>query len=132
MRKIQTKIFFQQLNYVKKKEGPFFKSATQATEGESKLTIGYGRYGAAEGQTVNKEEAEQYFEEKGHSLFSSHMIDLSEEPIEENIGISKDYNLFELTNAVAAQDIHKAYKIIHYFEMNPKAVHLCCKKTLSI
>ena len=46
-------------NYVKKKEGPFFKSATQATEGESKLTIGYGRYGAAEGQTVNKEEAEQ-------------------------------------------------------------------------
>ena len=36
-------------NYVKKKEGPFFESATQATEGESKLTIGYGRYGAADG-----------------------------------------------------------------------------------
>ncbi len=53
---VETNKFF---NYVKKKEGPFFKSATQATEGESKLTIGYGRYGAAEGQTVNKEEAEQ-------------------------------------------------------------------------
>lgn len=49
---------------------------------------------------------------------------INEKHIEENIGISKDYNLFELTNAVAAQDIHKAYKIIHYFEMNPKAVHL--------
>lgn len=50
--------------------------------------------------------------------------EVNEKHIEENIGISKDYNLFELTNAVAAQDIHKAYKIIHYFEMNPKAVHL--------
>lgn len=49
---------------------------------------------------------------------------LTEKHIEENIGISKDYNLFELTNAVSAQDIHKAYKIIHYFEMNPKAAHL--------
>ena len=34
---------------------------------------------------------EKCFEEKGHSLFSSHMIDLSEEPIEENIGICKEY-----------------------------------------
>jgi hypothetical protein len=53
---VETNKFF---NYVKKKEGPFFKSATQATEGEAKLTIGYGRYNAAEGQTVNKEEAER-------------------------------------------------------------------------
>ena len=34
---------------------------------------------------------EKCYEEKGHSLFSSHMIDLSEEPIEENIGICKEY-----------------------------------------
>ena len=34
---------------------------------------------------------EKCFKEKGHSLFSSHMIDLSEEPIEENIGICKEY-----------------------------------------
>ena len=53
---VETNKFF---NYVKKKEGSFFETATQATEGETKLTIGYGRYGAAEGQTVNKEEAEQ-------------------------------------------------------------------------
>ena len=45
--------------YVKNKEGKIFEAATQSTEGEEKLTIGYGRYGAAEGQTVNKEEAEQ-------------------------------------------------------------------------
>jgi GH24 family phage-related lysozyme (muramidase) len=53
---VETNKFFK---YVKDKEGAFFKSATKATEGEAKLTIGYGRYGAAEGQTVNKEEAEQ-------------------------------------------------------------------------
>ena len=36
-------------------------------------------------------ENERCFKEKGHSLFSSHMIDLSEEPIEENIKICKEY-----------------------------------------
>jgi len=35
--------------------------------------------------------SEKYFEETGTPLFSSHMLDLSEEPIEENIEISKKY-----------------------------------------
>jgi len=34
---------------------------------------------------------EKMFNDKGHSLFSSHMLDLSEEPIEENIEICKEY-----------------------------------------
>jgi fructose-bisphosphate aldolase class II len=34
---------------------------------------------------------EQYFKEKKQPLFSSHMLDLSEEPIEENIEISVEY-----------------------------------------
>jgi fructose-bisphosphate aldolase, class II len=34
---------------------------------------------------------EQYFKEKKQPLFSSHMLDLSEEPIEENIGTSVEY-----------------------------------------
>ena len=34
---------------------------------------------------------EKMFNDKGHSLFSSHMLDLSEEPIEENIEICKAY-----------------------------------------
>jgi GH24 family phage-related lysozyme (muramidase) len=45
--------------YVKDKEGAFFEVATKATQGEGKLTIGYGRYGAEEGQTTTKKEAEQ-------------------------------------------------------------------------
>ena len=36
---------------------------------------------------------EQFFKETGKPLYSSHMIDLSEEPIEENISICKDYLL---------------------------------------
>ncbi len=35
--------------------------------------------------------SEVHYKETGKSLFSSHMIDLSEEPIEENIGICKQY-----------------------------------------
>ena len=35
--------------------------------------------------------SERYYEKHGEPLFSSHMIDLSEEPIEENIDICKDY-----------------------------------------
>lgn len=34
---------------------------------------------------------EQYFKEKGQPLFSSHMLDLSEEPIEENIHTSVEF-----------------------------------------
>lgn len=37
------------------------------------------------------EASEKHFEETGKSLFSSHMIDLSEEPIEENIELCKQY-----------------------------------------
>ncbi|MEX0273117.1 MAG: class II fructose-bisphosphate aldolase [Flavobacteriaceae bacterium] len=35
--------------------------------------------------------SEEHFAKTGKSLFSSHMIDLSEEPLEENIGICKGY-----------------------------------------
>ncbi|WP_224483620.1 class II fructose-bisphosphate aldolase [Robertkochia aurantiaca] len=37
------------------------------------------------------DENEKYFKETGKSLYSSHMIDLSEEPLEENIEICKKY-----------------------------------------
>lgn len=37
------------------------------------------------------EASEKHFAETGKSLFSSHMIDLSEEPLEENIAICKKY-----------------------------------------
>lgn len=45
---------------------------------------------------------------------------INEVHIEENIGISKDYNFFELANAFAERDYLKASKIVNYFEKNPK------------
>jgi DNA polymerase-3 subunit delta len=44
--------------------------------------------------------------------------------IEENIGISKDFNVFELVNALGNRDVYKANAIIHYFTSNPKAYPL--------
>ena len=41
--------------------------------------------------------------------------------IEENIGFSKDFNNFELLNALGSRNQAKAFQIAHYFANNPKA-----------
>jgi DNA polymerase-3 subunit delta len=46
---------------------------------------------------------------------------ITEEDIEEFIGVSKDYNVFELQAALAKKDLAKAIRIVQYFEANPKA-----------
>ena len=45
---------------------------------------------------------------------------ISANDIEENIGISKDYNNFELRKAIGEKNQLKAYKIISYFSQNSK------------
>ncbi len=45
--------------------------------------------------------------------------EITSEIIEKYIGISKDYNVFELTNALNTKDILKANKIINHFALNP-------------
>ena len=45
---------------------------------------------------------------------------ISPSHIEENIGISKDFNNFELRKAVGEKQIVKANRIINYFAENPK------------
>ncbi|MEM7086766.1 MAG: DNA polymerase III subunit delta [Bacteroidota bacterium] len=40
--------------------------------------------------------------------------------VEENIGISKDFNNFELQNAIGVKDVKKAFGIVQYFAQNPK------------
>lgn len=45
---------------------------------------------------------------------------ITAEQIERNIGISKDYNNFELRNALIEKDVFKANQIVKYFEDNPK------------
>ncbi len=65
---------------------------------------------------VNELDKLQILVEKGTTINEIH--------IEENIGISKDYNVFELINAISARDITKANKIVDYFDHNPKATSI--------
>lgn len=46
--------------------------------------------------------------------------EIGPQDIEDHIGISKDYNNFELKKAIASRDISKATRIIKYFGENPK------------
>jgi DNA polymerase III subunit delta len=45
---------------------------------------------------------------------------ITPELIEENIGISKDYNNFELRKAIGEKNAVKAYQIVNYFADNPR------------
>lgn len=46
---------------------------------------------------------------------------ITEDDIEEYIGINKEYNIFELYDALSSKNTEKAFKIIFYYEKNPKA-----------
>lgn len=46
---------------------------------------------------------------------------ITPEQIEKNIGISKDFNVFELQDALIKRDVLKANRIINYFGENKKA-----------
>jgi DNA polymerase-3 subunit delta len=43
------------------------------------------------------------------------------ELVQNNIGISKEYNVFELQSALGKKDVYKVNQIVNYFEANPKA-----------
>ena len=47
--------------------------------------------------------------------------EITPKDIEENIGISKDYNNFELRKAVGERNVFKVNSIINYFAQNQKA-----------
>lgn len=46
---------------------------------------------------------------------------ITEDDIEKYIGVSKEFNVFELQDALAKKNLAKAIRIIQYFESNPKA-----------
>jgi DNA polymerase III subunit delta len=46
---------------------------------------------------------------------------ITDDDVETYVGISKDFNVFELQQAIAGKDLYKAIRIIQYFESNPKA-----------
>src|SRR4030095_4904659 len=46
---------------------------------------------------------------------------ITEDDVEQYVGVSKDFNVFELQAAIASKNLPKAIQIIQYFEANPKA-----------
>ncbi len=44
---------------------------------------------------------------------------ITPEHVEKNIGISKDFNIFELTAALGSRDVLKANRIVNHFAANP-------------
>ena len=58
--------------------------------------------------------------EKLQVVLSGKEQKITAEIIEENIGISKDYNNFELIKAIANKDKARAYRIISHFDKNQK------------
>lgn len=64
------------------------------------------------GKITNELEKLQLILPKGTEITPLH--------IEENIGISKDYNNFELRKAIGERNVLKANRIITYFAQNPK------------
>jgi DNA polymerase-3 subunit delta len=46
---------------------------------------------------------------------------ISEDDVEKYVGVSKEYNPFELQSALVKKDLVKAIRIVNYFEANPKA-----------
>ena len=49
---------------------------------------------------------------------------ITEDDIENFVGISKEYNVFELQDALSRRDLYKAIRIAQYFDNNPKAAPL--------
>jgi DNA polymerase-3 subunit delta len=55
------------------------------------------------------------------SLNLTNRKNITEDDIETYVGISKEFNVFELQQAIGNKDLYKAIRIINYFEANPKA-----------
>lgn len=46
--------------------------------------------------------------------------EINEDLVEKYVGISKEFNIFELQKALVAKDQYKVHQIVHYFAANPK------------
>lgn len=60
------------------------------------------------------------FSEIDKLMVATNHASITPESIERNIGISKDYNNFELISALAGKDYARCMRIVDYFEKNPR------------
>jgi DNA polymerase III subunit delta len=111
------------------KKGVFFESARVR---EDKMPAWISAQVAAQGYTISPKANTMMADFLGNDLGKVNNelkklyislpkgSQISEKIVEDNIGISKDYNIFELQNAIRERNIVKANRIIAYFASNPK------------
>lgn len=111
------------------KEGELFESKTLY---ENQVPDWIRRVMAGKGYKITPKSAQMLVEFLGSDLGKiSNELDklqlivpksqeITPQLIEENIGISKDFNNFELQKAIGNRDIKKAHSIVNYFAQNPK------------
>ncbi len=64
--------------------------------------------------------AKMYSEIEKLAMILGQGATITPESIERNVGISKDYNNFELVDALAAKNARKVYEIINFFRNDPR------------
>jgi DNA polymerase-3 subunit delta len=113
-----------------KKEGEIFTSEKLR---EYKLPEWIGEYIQSKGFTISQKGIMLLAEHIGNDLSRiSNEVDkiavnldqrknITEDDIEKFVGVSKEFNAFELQDAISKKDFPRAMQIIHYFEGNPKA-----------
>ncbi|MEZ5198968.1 MAG: DNA polymerase III subunit delta [Bacteroidales bacterium] len=119
------KTFFKQLD----KKGVFFESPKLY---DNKVGAWINNYVKEKGYSITPKASAMLTEFLGTNLskivneVSKLLINIpdhatiSDELVEKNIGISKDYNFFEFQNAVGSKNVFKANQIAIYFGANPK------------
>src|ERR1700761_3315070 len=112
------------------KSGLIFESAALY---DSKVPAWIDEFIAAKGYKINPQASMMLSEYLGNDLskisneLEKLMLNIQAgqeitlKHIHDNIGISKEYNVFELQAALGKKDAFKANQIINYFEANPKA-----------
>jgi len=100
---------------------------------DSDVPTWISKYVRSNNRTITEKAAMMLFEAVGNALGKlSNELDkmflivkegqgIDDKVVERNVGISKDYNIFELQNAIGRKDVVRCNKIVNYFADNPKA-----------
>ncbi len=91
-----------------------------------------GKYAQSQGLKINPKAMQMIAENLGNDLtkITNELVklnlnlkpgqEISPEIVEENIGVSKEFNIFELQKAIGNRNVLKAFRISDYFAANPK------------
>ena len=87
---------------------------------DNQLPAFINNYVVAKKLSIDPKAASMMADFVGNDLSPEGSLRITPEIVERNVGISKDFNNYELLNAIITRNILKATQIIQYFEQNPK------------